>query len=53
MKTDINVKIKNVTTIAKSASKIGVNLGNRVKLIEENIKKLATKAEVSQLKKMP
>ena len=51
MKTDFNVKIQNVTSIAESSIKIGVNHGNRVTTAEETIKKLATKAEVIQPKK--
>ena len=46
MKTDFNLKIKTVTATAESSRKIGVNIGNRVKTVEETIKKLATKAEV-------
>ena len=51
MKTDLNVKIKNVSVVADSSSKISVNLGNKVKLLEEASKKYATKAEVAALKK--
>jgi len=53
MKTDFNLKIKTATATTESSSKVGVNLGNRVKVDEETIKKLATKAEVGQLKKTP
>ena len=51
MKTDLNVKIKNVSVVADSSSKISVNLGNKVKLLEEVSKKYAIKAEVALLKK--